>query len=152
VGYRSRRGRLTDSWKHSGCTHAKSFAVAVQWHPEWKVMSNPFSLPLFCGLRVPPHANTCRDEACRLTDVQQKAFFMVSETPTIFPRPRAFSEVEAIIPGHGPALRAERSCLRAKFAEDEGMRLPESVFLQTVTGDYPPDPAEAMSRRRLISS
>jgi len=33
----------------------------------------------------------------------------------------------------------------AKFAEDEGMRLPESVFLQTVTGDYPPDPAEAMS-------
>ena len=26
-----------------------------------------------------------------------------------------------------------------KFAEDEGMRLPESIFLQTVTGDYPED-------------
>ncbi len=26
-----------------------------------------------------------------------------------------------------------------KFAEDEGMRMPESIFLQTVTGDYPED-------------
>jgi len=26
---------------------AQSFAVAVQWHPEWKVMSNPFSKALF---------------------------------------------------------------------------------------------------------
>src|SRR6202012_4165111 len=32
-----------------------------------------------------------------------------------------------------------------KFAEDGGMRLPESVFLQTVTGDYPLEPGEAMS-------
>jgi putative glutamine amidotransferase len=28
---------------------AKSFAVAVQWHPEWKVMSNPFSRALFAA-------------------------------------------------------------------------------------------------------
>jgi putative glutamine amidotransferase len=27
--------------------NAKRFAVAVQWHPEWKVMSNPFSRALF---------------------------------------------------------------------------------------------------------
>jgi putative glutamine amidotransferase len=26
---------------------AKAFALAVQWHPEWKVMSNPFSRALF---------------------------------------------------------------------------------------------------------
>jgi putative glutamine amidotransferase len=26
---------------------AKTFAVAVQWHPEWKVMGNPFSRALF---------------------------------------------------------------------------------------------------------
>jgi putative glutamine amidotransferase len=26
---------------------AKSFAVAVQWHPEWKAMNNPFSRALF---------------------------------------------------------------------------------------------------------
>ena len=26
---------------------APSFALAVQWHPEWKVMSNPFSQALF---------------------------------------------------------------------------------------------------------
>jgi putative glutamine amidotransferase len=28
---------------------AKGFAVAVQWHPEWKVMSNPFSRALFAA-------------------------------------------------------------------------------------------------------
>jgi putative glutamine amidotransferase len=26
---------------------APTFALAVQWHPEWKVMSNPFSMALF---------------------------------------------------------------------------------------------------------
>jgi putative glutamine amidotransferase len=26
-----------------------SFAVAVQWHPEWQVMSNPFSRALFAA-------------------------------------------------------------------------------------------------------
>jgi putative glutamine amidotransferase len=25
------------------------FAVAVQWHPEWQVMSNPFSRALFAA-------------------------------------------------------------------------------------------------------
>jgi putative glutamine amidotransferase len=29
--------------------HAKSFAVAVQWHPEWKAMSNPVSRALFAA-------------------------------------------------------------------------------------------------------
>lgn len=28
---------------------AKSFALAVQWHPEWKVMDNPFSRSLFAA-------------------------------------------------------------------------------------------------------
>jgi len=28
---------------------AQSFAVAVQWHPEWKVLSNPFSRALFAA-------------------------------------------------------------------------------------------------------
>jgi putative glutamine amidotransferase len=28
---------------------AESFAVAVQWHPEWKAMSNPFSRALFAA-------------------------------------------------------------------------------------------------------
>jgi putative glutamine amidotransferase len=26
---------------------AKAFAMAVQWHPEWQVMGNPFSRALF---------------------------------------------------------------------------------------------------------
>jgi putative glutamine amidotransferase len=29
--------------------HGRSFAVAVQWHPEWRVMSNPFSRALFAA-------------------------------------------------------------------------------------------------------
>ena len=28
---------------------ARRFAVAVQWHPEWQVMSNPFSRALFAA-------------------------------------------------------------------------------------------------------
>jgi glutamine synthetase len=68
---------------------------------------------------------------------------MASEIRQFF-RDHGISEVEAIIPdmagiARGKIMPAE------KFAEDEGMRLPESVFLQTVTGDYPPDTAEAMS-------
>jgi glutamine synthetase len=66
------------------------------------------------------------------TDIQQ--FF----------RDHGISEVEAIIPdmagiARGKIMPAE------KFAEDEGMRLPESVFLQTVTGDYPINPGDAMN-------
>ena len=30
-------------------TDAASFALAVQWHPEWQVMSNPFSRALFAA-------------------------------------------------------------------------------------------------------
>ena len=29
---------------------AKTFAIAVQWHPEWKAMSNPFSRALFAAV------------------------------------------------------------------------------------------------------
>ena len=68
---------------------------------------------------------------------------MVSEIRQFF-RDHGISEVEAIIPdmagiARGKIMPAE------KFAEDGGMRLPESVFLQTVTGDYPPEPDAAMS-------
>ena len=54
------------------------------------------------------------------------------------------SEVEAIIPdmagiARGKIMPAE------KFAVDAGLRLPESIFLQTVTGDYPLNTDAAMS-------
>ena len=53
-----------------------------------------------------------------------------------FFKDHGISEVEAIMPdmagiARGKIMPAE------KFAEDEGMRLPESIFLQTVTGEYP---------------
>jgi len=68
---------------------------------------------------------------------------MVSEIRQFF-RDHGISEVEAIIPdmagiARGKIMPAE------KFAEDGGMRLPESVFLQTVTGDYPLETGTAMS-------
>jgi glutamine synthetase len=55
-----------------------------------------------------------------------------------FLRDHSISEVEAIVAdmtgvARGKIMPAE------KYAEDEGMRLPESIFLQTVTGEYPDD-------------
>jgi glutamine synthetase len=61
-----------------------------------------------------------------------------------FFRERGISEVEAIIPDMAGVARGKIMPAQ-KFAADEGMRLPESIFLQTVTGDYPPDTSTAMS-------
>jgi glutamine synthetase len=66
------------------------------------------------------------------TDIQQ--FF----------RDHGISEVEAIIPDMAGIARG-KIMPAVKFAEDEGMRLPESVFLQTVTGDYPVNTGDAMN-------
>src|SRR3979490_1358189 len=68
---------------------------------------------------------------------------MVSEIRQFF-RHHVLAEVEPIMPdmagiARGKIMPAE------KFAEDGGMRLPESVFLQTVTGDYPLETGTAMS-------
>jgi glutamine synthetase len=67
---------------------------------------------------------------------------MANELQQFF-RDHNIQEVEAIIPdmagiARGKIMPAE------KFAEEEGMRLPESIFLQTVTGDYPLDAGAAM--------
>src|SRR5436190_13635439 len=61
-----------------------------------------------------------------------------------FFRERGISEVEAIIPDMAGVARGKIMPAQ-KFAADEGMKLPESIFLQTVTGDYPPDTSSAMS-------
>jgi glutamine synthetase len=68
---------------------------------------------------------------------------MASEIQQFF-RDHGISEVEAIIPDMAGVARG-KIMPAAKFAEDEGMRLPESIFLQTVTGDYPPNTGDAMS-------
>jgi glutamine synthetase len=61
-----------------------------------------------------------------------------------FFRERGISEVEAIIPdmagiARGKIMPAE------KFTAEEGMKLPESIFLQTVTGDYPHETGDTVS-------
>ena len=113
---------------------APAFALAVQWHPEWQVMSNPFSKALFAEF-----GKAARNRAQKVVRIDS----MANEIRQ-FLRDHGISEVEAIIPdmagiARGKIMPAE------KFAEDEGMRLPESIFLQTVTGDYPPDTDKAMS-------
>jgi glutamine synthetase len=55
-----------------------------------------------------------------------------------FFKEHGISECEAIIPDMAGVARG-KVMPAAKFAEEEGMRLPESIFLQTVTGDYPDD-------------
>jgi len=48
------------------------------------------------------------------------------------------TEVEAIIPDMNGVARGKIVPAR-KFSEDRGIRLPESLFIQTVSGDYPID-------------
>jgi glutamine synthetase len=72
---------------------------------------------------------------------------MATEIQQFF-RDHGIAEVEAIIPDMAGIARG-KIMPAAKFAEDEGMRLPESIFLQTVTGDYPPDTTQAMSQAEI---
>ena len=53
-------------------------------------------------------------------------------------RQHQISEVEAIVPDMAGIARG-KFVPATKYAEEEGMRLPEAIFLQTVTGDYPQD-------------
>src|SRR5512135_2434587 len=55
-----------------------------------------------------------------------------------FFKEHGISEVEAVVPDMAGIARG-KVMPAVKFAEDEGMRMPESIFLQTVTGDYPED-------------
>src|SRR6201995_3869025 len=72
---------------------------------------------------------------------------MATEIQQFF-RDHGISEVEAIIPDMAGIARG-KIMPAAKFADDEGMRLPESIFLQTVTGAYPPDPSSAMNQAEI---
>ena len=63
----------------------------------------------------------------------------MSNTPIQqFFREHGISEVEAVVPDMAGIARG-KVMPALKFAEDEGMRMPESIFLQTVTGEYPED-------------
>jgi len=55
-----------------------------------------------------------------------------------FFKEHGISEVEAVLPDMAGIARG-KVMPAMKFAEEEGMRMPESIFLQTVTGDYPED-------------
>ena len=61
-----------------------------------------------------------------------------------FFRQHNIQEVEAIVPDMAGIARGKVMPAQ-KFQGDQGMRLPESIFLQTVTGDYPEETSSAMS-------
>jgi len=61
-----------------------------------------------------------------------------------FFREHNIQEIEAIVPDMAGIARGKLMPAQ-KFQADQGMRLPESIFLQTVTGDYPEETAAAMS-------
>jgi putative glutamine amidotransferase len=42
---------------------ATSFALAVQWHPEWQVMAQPFSQALFAAFGAAARARAARGRA-----------------------------------------------------------------------------------------
>lgn len=51
---------------------------------------------------------------------------------------RNISEVEALMPDMAGVARGKIMPAK-KYCQDEGMRLPEALILQTITGDYPTD-------------
>jgi glutamine synthetase len=55
-----------------------------------------------------------------------------------FLKDHGIQEVEAIIPDLAGVARG-KLVPAEKYVEEQGMRLPESIFLQTVTGEYPED-------------
>ena len=55
-----------------------------------------------------------------------------------FLKDHGIQEVEAIIPDLAGVARG-KVVPAQKYVEEEGLRLPESIFLQTVTGEYPED-------------
>src|SRR5215475_10019591 len=55
-----------------------------------------------------------------------------------FFKEHGIGDVEAIVPDMAGVARG-KIMPAEKFAEEEGRRLPESIFLQTVTGEYPDD-------------
>src|SRR5690606_32706311 len=118
-GARARRRHRSVQGAHCSLVRARravASRVEVSRYPV-------FACPL-CGLRrCRPRA---RDEASCMSVIQQ--FF----------KEHGISEVEAIIPDMAGVARG-KIMPAEKFAEEEGMRLPESIFLQTVTGEYPDD-------------
>jgi len=59
-------------------------------------------------------------------------------------------EVEAIIPDMAGVARG-KFVPAEKFTDDGGMRLPESVFIQTVTGEYVDEPVISVTDRDVIA-
>lgn len=51
---------------------------------------------------------------------------------------RGVTEVEALVPDMSGVARGKIMPAR-KFCEEHGMRLPEALFIQTITGEYPKD-------------
>lgn len=63
---------------------------------------------------------------------------------------RKISEVEAIVPDMAGVARGKFMPVKT-FAAQGGMRLPESVFIQTVTGDHPEESVLSPTDRDMVA-
>ena len=105
--------------------NAPGFALALQWHPEWRVLENP-------------HHAGCSPRLAR--PVGRGREFVMSDMERWL-RERRVTEVECLVAdvngiARGKILPTEKF-LRSH--REDTLRLPEMIFVQTVTGDYPED-------------
>jgi len=107
------------------------FALAVQWHPEWKVLQNPASHLLFRAFgdaaarrwRAGSAGRAGRPVTrCLISIMALRADFTQSDLERFFDENQV-DEVECLVPDLTGVARGK--ILRApKFTQDRGMRLP----------------------------
>ncbi len=119
---------------------ARRFALGVQWHPEWQVQeirttclsSRHSARPVATGgdtagrLRIRAQAAPSTREVGMNPGIDQLTGWLDE---------RRITEVECLVSDLTGIVRGKISPT-SKFVQERGMRLPESVLLQTVTGDY----------------
>ena len=66
-------------------------------------------------------------------------------------RDNRIDEIEAVIPDMTGIARGKLIPAH-KYSEEIGMRLPEAIFLQTVTGEYPEDQSAVDLQTKIFSS
>ena len=111
------------------------FNLAVQWHPEWRVDENPFSMAMFRAF-----GDACRERAA------SEGRSNVSEHDAIhrWLTERAIDDVEAIVPDMAGAARG-KVMPASKFGGGQ-IKMPEGVFAQMISGDYVSDPDNVEDR------
>jgi glutamine synthetase len=95
---------------------------------------------MYVKLLFPRHENE------RITANQQRIVSMSMERIQAWFRERGITEVECLVPDITGNARG-KIIPSSRFFREEGMRLPESIFVQTVNGDWPDEFDEIIDPR-----